>query len=223
VRATRTWVPSARPQRGLPLQSRCAACHTVGHGDGVGPDLSNVTKQRDRAWCPLHRGARPPAPAGDPIPEGAVRQVQERADAQPRHERGEVDAVLEYIELQSKTADSSAPKGLLTRGTSGTQELRTPARTPGPPSPVSRSLESRHLLSPVPLRGNQTMRFHNDFVAPAVSTCRPRSPCSSPSGCRCPRQTVPCRCHVHEHDHADVVALDQPFFWNRMGASSRRA
>ena len=30
--------------------TRCAACHTIGHGDNVGPDLLGVTSRRDRAW-----------------------------------------------------------------------------------------------------------------------------------------------------------------------------
>ena len=30
--------------------TRCAACHTVGKGDGIGPDLANVTKRRDHCW-----------------------------------------------------------------------------------------------------------------------------------------------------------------------------
>jgi protein SCO1 len=28
----------------------CAACHTIGHGDKIGPDLLGVTNVRDRAW-----------------------------------------------------------------------------------------------------------------------------------------------------------------------------
>jgi protein SCO1/2 len=32
------------------FRSRCATCHTVGKGDGIGPDLANVTKRRDRSW-----------------------------------------------------------------------------------------------------------------------------------------------------------------------------
>jgi protein SCO1/2 len=31
-------------------KTRCAACHTVGKGDGIGPDLANVTKRRDHCW-----------------------------------------------------------------------------------------------------------------------------------------------------------------------------
>ena len=30
--------------------TRCAACHTIGNGDKVGPDLLGVTNIRDRAW-----------------------------------------------------------------------------------------------------------------------------------------------------------------------------
>jgi protein SCO1/2 len=32
------------------FKSRCSACHTIGHGDGIGPDLAGVTARRDRAW-----------------------------------------------------------------------------------------------------------------------------------------------------------------------------
>ena len=30
--------------------SRCADCHTIGHGDSIGPDLINVTKNRRKDW-----------------------------------------------------------------------------------------------------------------------------------------------------------------------------
>ena len=28
----------------------CAACHTIGHGDKIGPDLQGITNVRDKAW-----------------------------------------------------------------------------------------------------------------------------------------------------------------------------
>lgn len=31
-------------------RTRCAACHTMGQGDRLGPDLLNVVNRRDRAW-----------------------------------------------------------------------------------------------------------------------------------------------------------------------------
>jgi len=30
--------------------TKCAACHTIGHGDRVGPDLAGITSARDRKW-----------------------------------------------------------------------------------------------------------------------------------------------------------------------------
>src|SRR5467141_2305802 len=32
------------------FSTRCAACHTIGRGDGLGPDLLNVTTLRERGW-----------------------------------------------------------------------------------------------------------------------------------------------------------------------------
>jgi protein SCO1/2 len=32
------------------FQSRCSACHSIGEGDRIGPDLSGVTGRRDHAW-----------------------------------------------------------------------------------------------------------------------------------------------------------------------------
>src|SRR6267143_1154396 len=32
------------------FNTRCAACHGIGKGDGLGPDLLNVTTLRERAW-----------------------------------------------------------------------------------------------------------------------------------------------------------------------------
>ena len=34
----------------LDFESKCLACHTIGEGDKLGPDLAGVTKRRDQAW-----------------------------------------------------------------------------------------------------------------------------------------------------------------------------
>jgi protein SCO1/2 len=40
-----------RPTRGEELYfSRCIDCHSLGEGDGLGPDLAGITKRRPRAW-----------------------------------------------------------------------------------------------------------------------------------------------------------------------------
>jgi protein SCO1/2 len=33
------------------FKARCAACHTIGQGDAVGPDLAGLTTRRDRTWA----------------------------------------------------------------------------------------------------------------------------------------------------------------------------
>ena len=35
---------------GQKFQSRCSACHTIGGGDAIGPDLANVGARRERTW-----------------------------------------------------------------------------------------------------------------------------------------------------------------------------
>ena len=32
------------------FRTRCAACHTIGKGDSVGPDLAGLTSRREKAW-----------------------------------------------------------------------------------------------------------------------------------------------------------------------------
>ncbi|MCC6626171.1 MAG: cytochrome c [Chloroflexi bacterium] len=42
---------AAQVQRGAQIfQQTCAACHTIGGGTRVGPDLAGVTERRDPAW-----------------------------------------------------------------------------------------------------------------------------------------------------------------------------
>jgi protein SCO1/2 len=60
------------------FQSKCSACHTLGQGDRVGPDLAGVTARRDRAW--LARYIRAPEAllaAGDPTATALFRQYKQ--------------------------------------------------------------------------------------------------------------------------------------------------
>src|SRR5262247_2965138 len=50
------------------FQSRCGACHTIGQGDRVGPDLAGVTTRRDRTWLARYLAEPDRVRAeGDPI------------------------------------------------------------------------------------------------------------------------------------------------------------
>jgi protein SCO1 len=42
--------PFVLDKGGYLFRTRCTACHTIGRGAGVGPDLAGVTTRRDRAW-----------------------------------------------------------------------------------------------------------------------------------------------------------------------------
>lgn len=66
VSAADTWAADASKGATL-FQQKCAACHTIGEGDSVGPDLEGVTERRDEAW--LHKWLKDPAgmiASGDP-------------------------------------------------------------------------------------------------------------------------------------------------------------
>ena len=66
VSAADTWAADASEGATL-FQQKCAACHTIGQGDTVGPDLKGVTERRDEAW--LHKWLKDPAgmiASGDP-------------------------------------------------------------------------------------------------------------------------------------------------------------
>lgn len=57
------------------FRTRCAACHSVGDGAGLGPDLAGVTEHRDREW--LVRWIMAPdevIAAGDPIAIGLLHE-----------------------------------------------------------------------------------------------------------------------------------------------------
>jgi len=84
----------------------CAACHTVGHGDGIGPDLAGIDTRRDPDW--LARYIVEPdkvLASGDPI----ARQLLARYGVMmPNLRVGDQDltALLDF--LRTKTGHGSA-------------------------------------------------------------------------------------------------------------------
>jgi len=81
----------------------CAACHTIGGGTKIGPDLAGVTARRDRDW--LQHFIRTPGAmnaAGDPIAVALRNEYQEAR--MPNLDLSEADtaAVIDYIEEQSR-------------------------------------------------------------------------------------------------------------------------
>jgi protein SCO1 len=75
----------------------CAACHTIGQGNKIGPDLKYVTRARDREW--LERYIREPNKMredGDPI---AVALAKQYKVLMPNLEVGDQDAaeLIDYL------------------------------------------------------------------------------------------------------------------------------
>jgi protein SCO1/2 len=96
------------------FRSRCAACHTIGRGDAVGPDLLDVSRRRDGAWLARYIAAPDRVLAqGDRIANELFARYKDvrmpNLDLSPE----EVALLLPYIEQESRRVASAAPKGSL--------------------------------------------------------------------------------------------------------------
>jgi protein SCO1 len=96
------------------FNSRCAACHTIGKGDAVGPDLANLFERRDRAWITRYVTAPDEVLAsGDPIARALFARFKgvrmPNLDMRPE----DMEVLLPYLERQTRTLPTSAPKGSL--------------------------------------------------------------------------------------------------------------
>jgi protein SCO1/2 len=79
--------------------SRCSACHTIGQGDKIGPDLAGVTTRRDRNW--LARYVQQPdkmLAEGDPIAKALFEKYKNTRMPNVSLGSADVEAVLAYLE-----------------------------------------------------------------------------------------------------------------------------
>ena len=86
------------------FRTRCAACHTIGQGDRVGPDLLGVTHRRERAW--LARYVMVPdqmRAEHDPIATALSAQSPHVLMPNLGLGEGDVAALLTYLEAQHAT------------------------------------------------------------------------------------------------------------------------
>ena len=94
------------------FQVRCAACHTIGHGDRIGPDLKGVTRARDRAW--LRRFIQFPnvvLDEKDPIATALYNKYQQVQMPNVRLGDQDVDALIAFLEAQGSAADKGGAAG----------------------------------------------------------------------------------------------------------------
>ncbi len=94
--------------------TKCAACHTIGHGESIGPDLVGVTRIRDRAW--LARFIQKPADmiaAGDPTATALFTKYKQVR--MPNLGLGDdaVNYLIAYLEGQTAASHAEASAGAI--------------------------------------------------------------------------------------------------------------
>jgi nitrite reductase (NO-forming) len=109
----------------LSFESKCLACHSIGGGDKVGPDLYQVTQRRDAAW--LARWLKNPDPMvkSDPVAVGLLKKYKI-----PMPNQNLTDAeIKEYIEY-FKWADANLrPQGVQQPQPAAPGSAKSPSET----------------------------------------------------------------------------------------------
>jgi len=92
--------------------TRCAACHTIGNGDKVGPDLLGVTNVRDQAW--LARIIAEPdklIEEKDPIATSLFQKYREIRMPRLGLPDADVKTLIEYMKIQSASVGNREKTG----------------------------------------------------------------------------------------------------------------
>ncbi|MBZ5507518.1 MAG: SCO family protein [Acidobacteriia bacterium] len=92
--------------------THCAACHTIGHGDKIGPDLRGVTSLRDRAWLARFI-ARPDQmiAEGDPVATELFKKYKQVNMPDLRLADEDIHALIDYMQNQTETAAPEPASG----------------------------------------------------------------------------------------------------------------
>src|SRR5712691_9148913 len=103
--------------------THCAACHTIGRGDHLGPDLLGVTATRDRDWLARFIVA-PDKVRAEGDPNALALRAKYKQVVMPSLDLGAGDAavLIDYIDRQSRAVRDAA-------GTSGETTTQATAAT----------------------------------------------------------------------------------------------
>lgn len=105
-------VPAAPQKDGRYLFARhCSACHTIGHGDKIGPDLLGVADVRDQAWLARQIAAPDEVLAEkDPIATALFEKYKEVQMPNLRLDQDEVKLIIDFLKSPSEAgqADSAS-------------------------------------------------------------------------------------------------------------------
>src|SRR5215213_6582627 len=84
------------------FSTRCAACHTIGNGDKIGPDLLGVTNVRDRAWLArMIVDSNKLLEEKDPIATALFKKYQEIRMPPLGLPEADVNTLIEYMKIQT--------------------------------------------------------------------------------------------------------------------------
>ncbi|MCA9896942.1 MAG: nitrite reductase, copper-containing [Anaerolineales bacterium] len=116
------------------FETQCAACHTIGAGDRVGPDLQGVTGQRDEAW--LARWIAEPDKVlaeGDPIATELLAEFNNVPMPNLQLSTADVQNVIAYLENPASGESVAAASGpTKDEPTTGENIVHHPADIPQP-------------------------------------------------------------------------------------------
>ena len=94
----------------LLFEQKCTACHTIGGGARVGPDLQGVTTRRTREWLSSFIAAPDRLIAArDPIVMPLLKQFNQIPMPNLALAESEVRTLVDYLEAEDSTAAASAP------------------------------------------------------------------------------------------------------------------
>lgn len=94
------------------FSTRCAACHTVGKGDSIGPDLLGVVGARDRTW--LQRFIAVPDQVlaeKDPLATALFKRYKEVQMPNLRLAEEDVRSLIAFLESQTAAKSPPDPSG----------------------------------------------------------------------------------------------------------------
>jgi protein SCO1 len=106
--------------------TRCAACHTIGHGIKIGPDLNGITNTRDRAWL-LHFIQKPDEllAAKDPLATALFKQYKEIRMPNVRLGPDDTESIVRFLEAQSASKDIPTPSAAAGTGEKHVEKAAT--------------------------------------------------------------------------------------------------
>ncbi|MCZ7603184.1 MAG: cytochrome c [Melioribacteraceae bacterium] len=81
---------------------KCTACHTVGEGKRIGPDLAGITERRDTEWLiKFIQSSQSLINSGDSLANAVYRENNKILMPDQPLNRSETEAVLSYISINS--------------------------------------------------------------------------------------------------------------------------